>query len=165
MQKKSWASLAPSYKRYAYTTEVGAFVACVVRELNPLALFLFGSLARGDYHERSDADVCLILAQAPRTPFEGYDLAVACDPSGVVQPLVYGADQFRQMVADANGLALEVLADGIFLAGDSSYFQEIETLGRTTREKFRIERTPTGWRLRALEKIDQAEMQTALSKE
>jgi hypothetical protein len=112
-----------------------------------LALILFGSLARGDFHRRSDADFCVVLAESPRSPFEGYDRVVACDPSGVVQPLVYGADQFRRMMRQVNGLALEVMADGVFLAGDEAFRQEIEALAAHMRQRLGIERTPTGWRV------------------
>jgi hypothetical protein len=61
--------------------------------------------------------------------------------------LVYGPDQFRQMVRQANGLALEVVADGVFLAGDEAFRQEIEQLAAHTRQRLGIERTPTGWRI------------------
>jgi hypothetical protein len=114
-------------------------------DLQPLALILFGSLARGDFHRQSDADVCLVLAASPRSPFEGYDRAVACDPSGIVQPLVYDAGQFREMIRQANGLALEVIADGIFLAGDERFRQEIEALAAQMWQQLGIERTATGW--------------------
>ena len=147
MQKRSWNSLAPTFKHYAHTEAVGRFVERVARELRPLALILFGSLARGDYHQRSDADFCVVLEKAPRSPFEGYDHVVACDPSGVVQPAVYGPDQFRRMVRQANGLALEVMADGFFLAGDESFRHEIERLAAHTEQRLGIERTPTGWRI------------------
>ena len=147
MRKESWTSLGSTFEDYAYAAAVGHFVERASRELRPLALILFGSLARGDYHRQSDADVCLVLAAAPRSPFEGYDRAVACDPSGVVQPLVYGPDQFRQMVRQANGLALEVMADGLFLAGDDHFRQELEHLAAHTRQRLGIERTPTGWRI------------------
>jgi predicted nucleotidyltransferase len=45
-----------------------------VRRTSGAALILFGSLARGDYHRRSDADFCVVLAETPRSPFEGYGL-------------------------------------------------------------------------------------------
>lgn len=147
MRKESWDSLAPNFKGYAHTEAVGRFVERAVRELRPLALILFGSLARGDHHRRSDADFCVVLAESPCSPFEGYDRVVACDPSGVVQPVAYGADQFRRMVYEAYGLALEVMADGLFLAGDEIFRQEIEELAAHTRQRLSIERTPTGWRM------------------
>ena len=155
MRKESWASLAPNFETYAYTAEVGRFVEQAARTLRPLALILFGSLARGDFHQHSDADVCLVLAAAPGSFFEGYDRAVACDPSGVVQPLVYGADQFRQMVRQANGLTLEVLADGLFLAGEERFRQEIEVLAAQVSQRLGIERTPTGWRIARPDLIDE----------
>lgn len=147
MQKRSWTSLAPNFKYYARTEAVGRFVERAVRELRPLALILFGSLARGDYHQHSDADFCVVLAESFSSPFDGYDRVVACDPSGVVQPVVYSPDQFRQMVRQANGLALEVMADGLFLAGDETFRQEIERLAARTRQLLGIERISTGWRI------------------
>ena len=147
MRKQSWASLALSFERYAHTEAVGRFVEEVTRRLHPLALILFGSLARGDYHTRSDADFCVILDGPGLIPVQGgYDQVVACDPSGVVQPLVYNGMQFRQMVREANGLALEVMADGVFLAGDEAFWQEIEELAMATQRRLGVERTLTGWR-------------------
>jgi len=145
--------LAPGFERYTHTEAVGRFVERAARELQPLALILYGSLARGDYHQYSDADVCAILADLPadRDPlrqfFAGYERVVACDPSGVVQPVVYSPAVFIEMVRTANGLALEVLADGVFLAGDDELYAEIEALAARTREQLGIERTRHGWRL------------------
>ena len=147
MRKQSWDSLDLNFSLYAHSEAVGRFVERVTRELQPVALILFGSLAKDDYHEDSDADFCVILAKSPASPFEGYDRVVACDPSGVVQPLVYGPDQFRQMVHQANGLALEIMADGLFLAGEENFRQEIEQLAEVTRQRLGIERTATGWRI------------------
>ena len=147
MRRRSWTSLRPGFRLYAHTEAVGNFVDRAREELHPLALILFGSLARGDYHRHSDADFCVILPDPPGSPFEGYDRVVACDPSGVVQPLVYGAEQFRQMVRQANGLALEVMADGLFLAGDVSFHREIERLAASWRRRLGIERTASGWRI------------------
>jgi hypothetical protein len=139
--------LAPNFKSYRQALAVERFIKRATRELRPLALILFGSLARGDYHQYSDADVCVVLAESPRSPFEGYDRVVAVDPSGVVQPVVYGRDQFRRMVRQANGIALEIMADGLFLAGDDGLRQEIQELAAKTQRHLGIERTPTGWRI------------------
>jgi hypothetical protein len=155
MRKRSWTSLAAgfSHREYLCADAVGRFVEQVADALAPLALILFGSLARGDYHQRSDADFCIILAQDPASPFTGYDQVVALNPSGVVQPLVYGAGQFRRMLREANGMGLEVLADGVFLVGDEAFLEEIEGLGTLTRLQLGIERTPHGWRIAYPERI------------
>ena len=150
MQKISWPTLAPNYEGYAYAEAVGRFVARASRELRPLALILFGSLARGDHHRHSDADFCVILADPPSSPFAGYDRVVALDPSGAVQPVVYGREQFLTMIRQANGLALEVMADGLFLAGDGEFLRAIDRLAAQTHQELGIERTDTGWRLHAV---------------
>ena len=155
MRKASWSTFAPSSERYDHTEAVGRFVARAARELRPLALVLFGSLARGDYHRHSDADVCVVMVTEVGF-FEGYDRVVALDPSGVVQPVVYGANAFREMVRTANGLVLEVLADGVFLAGDEAFRREIEVLAERTRQRQGIERTPTGWRIAHPERVEEA---------
>jgi len=54
-------------------------------------------------------------------------------------------------------LALEVMADGLFLAGDEAFRQEIETVAARARERLGIERTPTGWRIARPGLIAQAE--------
>ena len=153
MRKASWNTFAPGCERYDHSEAVGRFVERAARELHPLALILYGSLARGDYHRRSDADVCVVLATEVGF-FEGYDLVAAHDPSGIVQPVVYGADAFREMVRTANGLALEVMADGVFLAGDEEFRREIEVLAERTRRRLGIERTPTGWFIAHPERVD-----------
>ena len=147
MRNQSWSSLATRFKDYAHTAAVGQFVRQVQTDLKPLAVILFGSLARGDYHQYSDADFCVVLPDPQPSPFVGYDRVVAGDPSGVVQPLVYDAGQFCQMVTEANGLALEVMADGLFLAGDEAFRQEIEALADQTRQQLGIQCTATGWRI------------------
>jgi predicted nucleotidyltransferase len=154
LRKASWKPFAPSSERYDHSEAVGRFVARAAHELRPLALILYGSLARGDQHARSDADVCVVLDGDPGF-FEGYDRAAALDPSGVVQPVVYGPDAFREMVRTANGLALEVLADGVFLAGDEGFRREIEALTERTRQRLGIERTPTGWHIAHPERVDE----------
>jgi len=60
-------------------------------------------------------------------------------------------------VSQANGLALEVMADGLFLAGDEAFRKEIETVAARARERLGIERTPTGWRIARPGLIAQAE--------
>ena len=70
MQRRSWDSLASSFENYAYVEAVGRFIERATRELHPLALILFGSLARGGHHERSDAGLCVVLVESPRSVFE-----------------------------------------------------------------------------------------------
>jgi len=72
---------------------------------------------------------------------------VVCDPSGVVQPVIHGPDQFLRAVRRVNGLALKVTADGFYCAGDETFWEEIELLATQVRELLDITRTLTGWRI------------------
>jgi predicted nucleotidyltransferase len=70
MQKRFWGSLALEFEGYAHVGAVGRFVERAAQELRPLALILFGSLTKDDYHRHSDADFCVVLAEPPRSMFE-----------------------------------------------------------------------------------------------
>lgn len=109
LRKASWNSLAAGFKRkgYVHAEAVGRFVERAEQELCPTALILFGSLARGDFHQYSDADFCVVLSDALPSPFGGYDRVVAFDPSGLVQPVVYDVNSFRKLVQQASAMALE----------------------------------------------------------
>ncbi len=128
MRRASWASLSSAQHCYGYVPEVGRFIERLEQELRPLAVILFGPLANNAHQQYSDADFCVILRERPPSPYMGYDRVTTMDPSGAVRPVVYGAEQFRRMVRQANPLALEVIADGVFLAGDESFCNELERL-------------------------------------
>jgi hypothetical protein len=61
----------------------------------------------------SGAQALRIIAPLERAsnPWAAWISAAELDPSGVVQPVVYGAAQFHRMMELANGLALEVMDD------------------------------------------------------
>jgi len=49
---------------------IDKLVKIAKQDTGVLAVFLFGSAARGDYHQASDVDICLILKSDRRTPLE-----------------------------------------------------------------------------------------------
>lgn len=128
MRRTSWVSLSSVLHCYGYVPEVGRFIERLEKELQPIAVILFGPLANDKHQPYSDADFCVILRERPLSPYMGYDRVTTMDPSGAVRPVVYGAEQFRRMVRQANPLALEVIADGVFLAGDENFCSELERL-------------------------------------
>ena len=79
---------------------------------------------------------------------------------------VYSTAQDKEVIHApprwAHGLALEVMADGLFLAGDEAFRQEIEQLAAHTRQRLGIERTPTGWRIARPGLIAQVETEQEL---
>jgi predicted nucleotidyltransferase len=118
-----------------------------VQDLQPAAVILFGSLAKGNYYLRSDADICVILSQPQVSWAEGYELVAALN-EGVVQKLVYGAEQFLQMIRDANALALEVCHDGWALAGEEGYVRRVEETFWQTKRRWGLVKTESGWLIR-----------------
>ena len=137
--------MLPGYK---HIETLISFVQRVQEELHPVAVVLFGSLAKGNYYLHSDADVCVILAR-PEVPWaEGYERVAALDPEGVIQPMVYGSDQFLRMIRDLNALALEVCHDGWVLAGDEGYIRSLEETFVKTKRLYGLEKTEGGWLVR-----------------
>jgi predicted nucleotidyltransferase len=133
---------------YEHLETLVSFVERAQEKLHPAALILFGSLTKGNYYLDSDADICVILAQPEVSWGEGYKQVAPFDPEGVVQPLVYGTEQFLKMVRDANGLALEVCHDGWVLAGDEGYIQRLEEAFAEAKRHFGLEKTESGWLMR-----------------
>jgi len=53
-----------------YRARIDKLVKMAKQDTNVLAVFLFGSAARGDYNQASDVDICLILKPDHHTPLE-----------------------------------------------------------------------------------------------
>lgn len=109
-------------------------------------LVLFGSVAKGDWHEYRDADVCVVVTEPEIVPLDhDWWMRVYRLSDGVVQPHIYGFEQFLRMVDAINGLAIEVVHDGIALAGDESYWEEVRRRFRAAQEHYRLQKVPGGW--------------------
>jgi len=83
-----------------------------------LAVILIGSLARGDYTARSDADVVVIVESDSRRPIDR--IADYIDPTMPVdvEPRVYTLDEVRRMARRKARIVREILEVGVLLAGD-----------------------------------------------
>ncbi|MBC7346591.1 MAG: nucleotidyltransferase domain-containing protein [Clostridia bacterium] len=123
-------------------------VEAVVEKYAPVAVLLFGSLARGDFSPESDADVLVLLPQ-PRVDFvEMLGKIKACDRSGLIDLFPYGWRQFMAMFRDYNLLALDAMADGVLLyLGDGTKWRVIRReAAKVLRE---VEAIEGGWQVKA----------------
>lgn len=146
MHKTSLSSLRRRLKGYKHTSDVVSFVRRAQSRSDVVALILFGSLAKEDFYEHSDADVCLILKQPVVHPLlRDVDAFWRDMPPGIIELHIYGSQQFKQMIRQANGLALEVMHHGIALSGDQFYLTEIKQLFRATQRDLSIVRVGNGW--------------------
>jgi hypothetical protein len=117
---------------------VEQFAECLAK-LEPLAVILFGSLATGEFTQHSDADVAVIFEKSV-----DWMIVYRCS-SGWVQPLVYDAEQFLQMISDANGIALEICQVGWVLCGDPDCLKRVKETFDQARCNYALEKTPSGW--------------------
>jgi predicted nucleotidyltransferase len=111
------------------------------------ALVLFGSLAKDDWHEYSDADFCVIVNEASIAPLDKeWWKRVHSLGGGVAQPFIYGHQQFLRMIDEIHGLAVEVGDHGILVAGDEEYWKEVGRRFQAACEHYQLEKVPGGWR-------------------
>jgi hypothetical protein len=90
----------------------------VVRKLNPQAIILFGSFARGDINEGSDVDIVVIANF--KEPFLDRikTLLDLNDRIGLpLEPVGYSPDEFRKMRLENNRFIEEVITRGKLIYG------------------------------------------------
>lgn len=149
MRTISLSSFGRKLRGYKHTPKVLSFLRRARRRPDLAALFVFGSLAKADFHEHSDADVCVILKQPTVNPtLRDVDAFWRDAPPGIVELHLYGSDQFQQMIGRANGLALEVMDYGLILGGDPVYLRRIAQLFHDTRRRLGLTRVDDGWDIR-----------------
>lgn len=147
MQKISLNSLRQSLKRYRYKSQLLDFIAELKKQFRPLAIVLFGSLARGDYMPESDADVLVLFSQ-PRVDFLGKISEIKeLDNFGLVEVFPYGLTQFLNMLQDYNLIALDALNDGLIVhIGNSKQWNKVEQISQRVFSE--VEPTELGWKVK-----------------
>jgi len=150
MRSASFDSLGVTWKGYRRTEQVAAFVRRVLADLAPAALILYGSLAKEDHHEDSDADFCVVLPQPEAHFFRDGVTVRCCDESGVVEPVVFGTEQFLAMIRQGTTLALEVMHWGVALGGEPAYLDRLASAWEQAQCELGLEKTATGWRVHGI---------------
>jgi predicted nucleotidyltransferase len=94
--------------------ELKTLAAGLVTDLRAEAVYLFGSLARGDQHEGSDIDL-LVVAEHPGRALDLIG-AILRRTDLPVEPLVVRPEAFERRVRQGHPLFVRILAEGIRLA-------------------------------------------------
>ncbi len=85
----------------------------IIREVHPLKVVLFGSFARGDWHEYSDADL-MIVAEMEERFFERIGRILDLNDTDLeIEPLVYTPEEFERMLKEERPFAMRILEEGI----------------------------------------------------
>lgn len=106
----------------------------------PSCVVLFGSVARDEDTDESDIDIAIITNNLPNDIFE--KCALFKYPS--IQPTVYDLEEFNQLLNNKNPIALEIVADGIPLIGESIYLKFYETFSQVIK-RYGVQRVRGGW--------------------
>jgi predicted nucleotidyltransferase len=95
-------------------------------EKNAIAIFLIGSLAKGNYTAFSDADVVVIVRDDYPKGFidrisDFIDPTLPID----IEPRVYTVSEFLKLIQNKSRIVEEVLRYGVPLAGDPNVVKEL----------------------------------------
>jgi len=135
-------SLKARFPNYPRWDSVERFLQ-KVSAFQPLLVLLFGSLAKGDFTQYSDADVLLLVKESVNWA-EVYPLG-----EGVVWPVVWTVGDFEKALQEGNTFLVEALEDGISLAGSETLHRRLLSVLREVKERMGLERVPGGWRWRS----------------
>lgn len=138
MRNGSWDSCSKTWEDSPQAACIRAFLHRV-SELEPDAVFLFGSLARGDYLDTSDADLLVLFARP--VPYPEVDRR-AC---GSLHILVETWDKVWRQVQAGEPFYLEILLEGCLLAEREGRGRALIEAARETARARKFQRTPWGW--------------------
>ncbi|MCS7312633.1 MAG: nucleotidyltransferase domain-containing protein [Acidobacteria bacterium] len=85
--------------------------------LGPVTVWVYGSVARGDFNVWSDVDVLLVAARLPADPLERWGLLIRLAPPDV-EPKGYTEAEFRKILQNRKVQVLAMLRSRILLVDD-----------------------------------------------
>lgn len=115
--------------------------------LKPKLVIVYGSMARGDWHEGSDIDLLVISEEAHPKFTERAKVLQTIVHGHPVEPHVYTVREFGELLAHGRMTALDALTEGIIIYAEKNYLKEVREKLKQTREKLKPEKISNGWRL------------------
>lgn len=85
-------------------------------DLGTVAVAVFGSVARGDFHEESDVDVLVVASHLPDDPRDR--LRALGEWPAPLEPVVWTPAEYRRQRSRDEPITAEAEADGVWLRGD-----------------------------------------------
>ncbi len=97
----------------SYPEVVSKTIESIVSGYAPGQIRIFGSYARGDYHEGSDLDLIIIKETDKKFPDRIEEVLQYC-PGGIdVEPMVYTEHEMETMLAKGNAFLEQALSEGV----------------------------------------------------
>lgn len=132
-------------KEIPYREEIARFCENIIKTLNPSAIILYGSLARGDYKKGSDVDIIIIAENLPQEFTERIEFLLRFSTGGPIEPRGYTPQEFLKMIEEAHGTVLDAVAYGIVLY-DRDFIEKAEKLFKKTVKTLKLKRVINGWK-------------------
>lgn len=139
MAQRSLNSSKATWREYPHWPSIERFVDRV-KQLEPLLVLLFGSVATGEFTQHSDADV-LVVFEHP----VGWDTVYACS-DGLVQPVVKTLDELTAQITAGEPFFCEIVEQGQMLFDADGVYEQLCRRVADARRRWGLERTPMGWR-------------------
>jgi predicted nucleotidyltransferase len=105
-------------ERQSLLDRARTFAADVEARADVRGVVVFGSVARGDFHESSDVDVLVVATDLPTRPLER--LAALGVPPSRVELIAWTPDEWGRARRRGDPVALEVLRAGVWLRGTAA---------------------------------------------
>lgn len=103
------------HQRRRLLDEARAYAAGLHRPHGIAAVVVFGSVARGDFHDWSDVDVLVVAAELPDKAPDRLHALGALPPR--VEVVAWTPAEWRAELARRNPIATEAVTDGVWLEG------------------------------------------------
>jgi predicted nucleotidyltransferase len=114
--------------------------------LEPKLVILYGSFARGDWHEGSDIDLLVVSDKVPPSPKDRWYLyrVIVGFP---LEPHIYTTREFEELLIHGRMTALDALTEGVILRADEEYKEKIDEMLQETMRRLKPRRIELGWQL------------------
>lgn len=139
MPKGSSGLSKKTYLDYPHWPSVQKFVTGV-SSLHPRLVLLFGSVAKGNFTQHSDADVLVIFDRAVDW------LEVYQHSDGLVEPIVKSWEEVKAALQRGEPLVVEIIEDGVVLWDSGGLYQRLVALAEEAKRKWGLVRVKGGWR-------------------
>lgn len=118
-------------ERQGMVRQAQQFIGELPASLGLVAAVLFGSVARGDFNVWSDVDVLVVALNLPELPQERLEMLLLKAPVGI-QPVAWTPHEFTRQLARSNPIAREAVERGMVLYGAEQFRTLVADAARKT---------------------------------